>query len=50
MIPALDIAVVGTRENKYIRQICKQLGELHRQIYTYTGLMPNLLESMKIRR
>lgn len=47
MIPALDIAVVGTRENKYIRQIRKQL-ELHRQIYTYAGLMPNLLESMKI--
>lgn len=28
MIPALYVAVVGTRENKYIRKMCKQLGEL----------------------
>lgn len=42
MIPALYIAVVGTRENKYIRQIRKQLRELERQIHVYTALMPNL--------
>jgi len=50
MIPALYIAVVGTRENKYIRQTRKQLGELQRQIHAYTGLMPNLLKSMKSQR
>lgn len=33
MIPALDIAVVGTRENKYIRQICKQLGVTQTDLY-----------------
>lgn len=27
MIPALYTAVLGTRENKHIRQICKQRGE-----------------------
>lgn len=27
MIPVLYTAVMGTRENKHIRQICKQRGE-----------------------